>query len=130
MARLAVWVEDHPDIFPVNYTVDHGTLVFRSGEGTKLSAALSGVPVALETDGVDADTGTAWSVVAKGPAGAVERPNDVLDSAGLLLFPWEAGHKDHFVRITPETLTGRRFTVTSPFTWWTPLEDVAQASEE
>jgi uncharacterized protein len=39
VGRLAVWVEDHPDIFPVNYAVDHGTVAFRSGAGTKVSAA-------------------------------------------------------------------------------------------
>ena len=30
---------------------------------------------------------------------------------GLLLFPWQAGKKEHFVRITPDTVTGRRFKV-------------------
>ncbi|MET1064447.1 MAG: pyridoxamine 5'-phosphate oxidase family protein, partial [Arthrobacter sp.] len=30
VGRLAVWVDDHPDIFPINYKVDHGTLVFRT----------------------------------------------------------------------------------------------------
>jgi len=41
VGRLAVWVDDHPDIFPLNYAVDHGTVVFRSSAGTKVSAALS-----------------------------------------------------------------------------------------
>ncbi|MDR6556688.1 nitroimidazol reductase NimA-like FMN-containing flavoprotein (pyridoxamine 5'-phosphate oxidase superfamily) [Arthrobacter pascens] len=44
VGRLAVWVDDHPDIFPLNYTVDHGTLVFRTGEGTKLAGALGETP--------------------------------------------------------------------------------------
>ena len=39
VGRLAVWVDDHPDIFPINYKVDHGTLVFRTADGTKLQAA-------------------------------------------------------------------------------------------
>ena len=51
VGRLAVWVDDHPDIFPLNYAVDHGTLVFRSRAGTKVSAALSDAQVALEADG-------------------------------------------------------------------------------
>ena len=55
VGRLAVWVEDHPDIFPLNYAVDHGTVVFRSRTGTKLSAALPDSPVALEADGYDAE---------------------------------------------------------------------------
>jgi hypothetical protein len=32
VGRLAVSVADHPDIFPINYLVDHGTIVFWTGE--------------------------------------------------------------------------------------------------
>ena len=130
VGRLAVWVGDHPDIFPLNYKVDHGSLVFRTGEGTKLHAALSDTPVAIEADGVNPDTGVAWSVVAKGRASAVKLTQDVLDTIGLLLFPWEAGQKDQFIRITPNSVTGRRFKVTPPATWWTPLDDAPTASAE
>ena len=56
VGRLAVLVDDHPDIFPINYKVDHGTLVFRTAEGTKLQAATGGTPVAMEADGINADT--------------------------------------------------------------------------
>jgi uncharacterized protein len=130
VGRLAVWVEDHPDIFPINYKVDHGTLVFRTGEGTKLQAATGDTPVAMEADGVDADSGIAWSVVVKGQAAPVKNPQEVLDTVGLLLFPWEAGSKEHFVRITPDIVTGRRFKVTPPLTWWTPLDDTTRSAYE
>jgi len=130
VGRLAVWVDDHPDIFPLNYTVDHGTLVFRTAEGTKLQAATGGTPVALEADGINADTGVAWSVVIKGQAAPVQNPQEVMDTVGLLLFPWQAGKKEHFVRITPETVTGRRFKVVPPQTWWTPLDDAARSGLE
>ena len=59
VGRLAVWVDDHPDIFPINYAVDHGTVVFRSSAGTKISAALADSPVAVEADGYDAETAKA-----------------------------------------------------------------------
>ena len=39
VGRLAVVIGDHTDIFPINHIVDHGTLVFRSAEGTKLRPA-------------------------------------------------------------------------------------------
>ena len=130
VGHLAVWVDDHPDIFPVNYKVDHGTLVFRTGAGTKFEAALGETPVALEADGVDAGSGVAWSVVVKGPATAVTKTEEVLDTVGLFLFPWEAGRKDHFVRIVPTSVTGRRFTVTPPVTWWTSLDDATRAGME
>lgn len=130
VGRLAVWIDDHPDIFPLNYTVDHGTLVFRTHEGTKLSGALGETPVALEADGVDAVSGMAWSVVVKGKAAALAGTEEVLDSASLFLFPWQAGRKDHFVRITPDSITGRRFHVTPPLTWWTQLSGAVRSSSE
>ncbi|WP_426303263.1 pyridoxamine 5'-phosphate oxidase family protein [Arthrobacter sp. R-11] len=130
VGRLAVWAANHPDIFPINYKVDHGTLVFRTGEGTKLHAALGDAPVALEADGVDQDTGIAWSVVVKGGAVGVTLTQEVLDTVGLLLFPWQAGRKDAFVRIVPTSITGRRFKVTSPLTWWSPLDDATRAGLE
>src|SRR5699024_8448947 len=95
VGRLALWHKDHPEIFPINYTVDHGTLVFRTGEGTKLAALLEGHPVAFEADGVDPDTGIAWSVVVKGSAVLLSSTDDILDSFSLRLFPWHSGHKDN-----------------------------------
>jgi uncharacterized protein len=130
VGRLAVWAEDHPDIFPLNYVVDHGTIVFRSGEGSKVDLALREAPVALEADGVNADTGVAWSVVVKGHAASIKAAEEVLDTVGLLLFPWQSGRKDHFVRIVPTSITGRRFTVTPPATWWSSLNQAPRAGME
>ncbi len=130
VGRLAVWDTDHPEIFPINYTVDHGTLVFRTGDGTKLAAVRSGHPVAFEADGVDPDTGIAWSVVVKGSSEPMSSTDDLLDSFSLRLFPWHPGHKDTFVRISPTAVTGRRFHVTPPAEWWTAYANARQASPE
>lgn len=130
VGRLALWVTDHPDIFPINYTVDHGTLVFRTGPGTKLAAALGETPVVMEADGVDATSGVAWSVVVKGSAALIDSTEDVLDSFSLMLFPWQAGRKDTFVRITPTLITGRKFKVAPPAQWWTSQADSPHASPE
>ena len=130
VGRLAVWNRDHPDIFPINYKVDHGTLVFRTGEGTKLHSVLGAAPVAVEADGVDPVSGVAWSVVLKGKAESIRLTQDVPDTVGLLLFPWQAGRKDHFIRIVPTSMTGRRFKVTEPLTWWSPLDDATRAGLE
>ena len=119
VGRLAVWVADHPDIFPINYAVDHGTLVFRTGLGTKLEATLGETPVAFEADGTDPGSGVAWSVVAKGSAVPIDSTEDVLDSFSIMLFPWQSGHKDTFIRIEPTSITGRKFTVADPAQWWT-----------
>jgi hypothetical protein len=129
VGRLAVWVEDHPDIFPLNYAVDHGTVVFRSRSGTKLSAALPDSPVALEADGYDAEKGEAWSVVIRGGAEEI-RGQDLMDTIDLPLFPWQAGDKGRFIRIIPTITSGRRFPIADPSVWQTPLSGVKRASME
>jgi hypothetical protein len=129
VGRLAVWVEDHPDIFPLNYAVDHGTVVFRSSAGTKVSAALSDSPVALEADGYDAETAEVWSVVIRGNAEEI-RGQDLISTIDLPLFPWQAGDKGRFIRIVPTATSGRRFPIADPSVWNTPLSGVKRASME
>lgn len=111
VARLAVDVAGHPDIFPVNYLVDDGTIVFRSGPGTKLAAAVLGRHVAVEIDGVDDGGRSVWSVVVKGVARQIEEMEERFAMDDLPLYPWIASEKGNFVRITPELTTGRRFQV-------------------
>lgn len=130
VGRLAVWVEDHPDIFPLNFAVDHGTLVFRTGDGTKVSGALSDAPVALEADGYDPLTATAWSVVVKGRARTIREIPDLMDTVDLPLYPWQAGAKDRFIRIHPALVTGRRFPVVDPDAWRTPSSDARRSPTE
>ena len=112
VGRLAVIVDDRPEIFPVNHLVDHGSVVFRTALGTKLAAAV-GHWVAFEVDGYDPETSSAWSVVVKGEAQEVNRLYDVLEVVELPLFPWHSSPKSHFVRIEPHSISGRRFQVTS-----------------
>lgn len=111
VGRIAVSIVNHPDIFPVNYVVDHGSVVFRTAEGTKLAAAVLGVAVAFEADGYDPDVGEAWSVVIKGRAVELEQVHGRFDAADLPLFPWHASPKNRVVRIEPEHVSGRRFVV-------------------
>ncbi|WP_146360663.1 pyridoxamine 5'-phosphate oxidase family protein [Arthrobacter yangruifuii] len=112
-ARLAVVVEGQPEIFPVNFAVDHGTVVFRTAAGTKLAGALSGNPVAFEIDGYDDTLSSAWSVVLKGGAALLEDYDEIMDSEDLALFPWQTGTKNAFVRIEPEVTAGRRFLISN-----------------
>jgi len=110
VGRLAVVVDDRPDIFPVNYLVDHGSVVIRTALGTKFKGAV-GHWVAFEVDGYDVVTGSAWSVVLKGEGLEVNRLYDVLEVIELPLFPWHTAPKAHFIRIEPHSVTGRRFEV-------------------
>lgn len=111
VGRLAVSITDHPDIFPVNYVVDGDGVVFRTGPGTKLAAAVLGRGVAFEIDGYDPLAGEAWSVVVKGAARQVEHMIEYFEADELPLFPWHAAPKPDIVRIEPGEVTGRRFHV-------------------
>lgn len=114
VGRLAISITDHPDIFPVNYVVHDEHVVFRTAEGTKLAAAVLGTAVAFEIDGYAPDAGQAWSVVVKGTAAEIDTMDEMWEALDLPLFPWHAAPKNHYVRITPELVTGRRFRVADP----------------
>ena len=110
VGRIAVVHERRPDIFPINYAVDHGTLVFRTGSGTLFQSA-DGTFVALEVDGYDVEQAEAWSVVARGVAHEVYQLDDALEAMRLPLYPWHDAPKPRIVRIHPDSVSGRRFVV-------------------
>ena len=142
IGRLAVVVGGRPEIFPVNFVVDHGTIVFRSAPGGKLSGAvghqLSGqqqsgrqadTAAAFEADGHDPDEATAWSVVILGQLEALVSV-DPVTTAALPLYPLQPGPKPRFVRVVPDTISGRRFRTVDPATWDTsPTVGRSQAWE-
>jgi hypothetical protein len=117
VGRLGIAIANKPDIFPINFVVDHSSVVFRTAEGTKFAAAVLGEAVAFECDGYDPDAGEAWSVVLKGTAVEVENMYEFFDVLDLPLFPWHGAPKSRFVRIVPTEVTGRRFHVVDRSTW-------------
>jgi nitroimidazol reductase NimA-like FMN-containing flavoprotein (pyridoxamine 5'-phosphate oxidase superfamily) len=130
VGRLAVSIADHPDIFPINYLIDHGTVVFRTGEGTKLATAIACPDVAFEADGYEPDTGQAWSVVVKGRAEEIKTTPEVLEAMTFPLFPWHAGPKHRYVRIVPVDISGRRFHVLDSEAWRSPMTDAHRSPPE
>jgi nitroimidazol reductase NimA-like FMN-containing flavoprotein (pyridoxamine 5'-phosphate oxidase superfamily) len=109
VGRLAVDIAGQPDIFPINFVVDHGGIVFRSAAGTKLAGAVLNRFVAFEIDGYEPHDRSAWSVVVKGQARPIEKMQEVFDAEDLPLYPWLAWEKPNFVRIEPMVVTGRRY---------------------
>lgn len=130
VGRLAVVLDGRPEVFPINFVVDHGSVVFRTAAGTKLAAILARPDVAFEVDGYDSEAGEAWSVVIKGVAKQIKRIEELIETPGLPLFPWHAGPKHQFVRITPEVVSGRRFRVLDREVWHTALDDAIRSSPE
>jgi nitroimidazol reductase NimA-like FMN-containing flavoprotein (pyridoxamine 5'-phosphate oxidase superfamily) len=110
VGRLAVVVAGDPDIFPINYVVDHGSVVIRTAAGTKLAAS-KGRQVAFEADGYDLSDGTAWSVVLKGQAEEILEVSETISAMALPLLPWQEGNKPYFLRVVAASVTGRRLHV-------------------
>jgi uncharacterized protein len=108
VGRLAVMVDDQPHIVPVNYAVDHSTIVFRTADGTVLTeAALR--KVAFEVDGVDERTRTGWSVCVHGYGREIGDAVDA-DSRRLAALPvetWAPGERGRVFKIVAGEVTGR-----------------------
>lgn len=120
VGRLAVNVDGTPDIFPVNYVVANGTVVFRTAPGRKHVPIRRADHVALEIDHVDRESGLAWSVVAKGRARDVSSEPELSYVRGLPLRPMHGSAKAIFVRLEPDLVTGRSFVTASPQRWEGP----------
>lgn len=111
VGRLAVAVAGEVEVFPLNYLVHDGHIVFKSAQGSKLAALAANARVTFEIDGYAPESGEAWSVVLKGIAHELQRMSEVYAAEELPLFPWNASPKDFFVSIRPREISGRRFTV-------------------
>jgi nitroimidazol reductase NimA-like FMN-containing flavoprotein (pyridoxamine 5'-phosphate oxidase superfamily) len=108
VGRVAVTVAALPAIFPVNYAVIDGDIIFRTGQGTKLRAAVEEAVVAFQIDHFDKSVGSGWSVMAIGVAQEITEPGELARAQQLGLRPFARGDRTHFIRIRPEFLSGRR----------------------
>src|SRR5215212_3724547 len=109
VGRLGFVVGDQPLVLPVNFTVVRDVVVFRTGRGSKLNAAL-GRKVSFEVDEVDAAEADGWSVVVQGVAEEITHGDHWFDEALRRGAEpsWVSGGKDHYVRIIPVVISGRR----------------------
>jgi len=93
---------------PVNFKWHEGTIVFRTLEGHKLSAASAGQNVCFEVDHWDPSDKSGWSVVIQGTAREVTNwaEKEQLENIGLV--PWtKEKWRRMWVRIEPTTISGR-----------------------
>lgn len=108
--RVGFVDEGRPQVLPVNYVYADGAVLFRTGPGAKLDAALRGDVVAFEIDVIDADAHAGWSVQVVGPSRALEDRDELDWARGLPLRPWAyGGERPFWVRIDPSEVTGRSF---------------------
>lgn len=107
LGRLVTLVDGRPEIFPVNITVQDRTVLFRTGEGTKLFSTVVNSQVVFEVD--DHNVTEGWSVIVRGTARPLWTSAEVAEAERAPLFSWIATEKPHYVRITPHEITGRGF---------------------
>jgi nitroimidazol reductase NimA-like FMN-containing flavoprotein (pyridoxamine 5'-phosphate oxidase superfamily) len=106
--RVGITIGALPAILPVSYAILDDAIVFRTSPGTKLTAAVQEAVVAFEVDHADEDDRTGWSVLVVGQARRITDAETLEHARALELRPWAPGERDHFVRISPEMVTGRR----------------------
>ena len=107
LGRLVTCLEGHPEIFPVNFVVQHRTVLFRTAEGAKLFSVVMNSRVAFEAD--DHDVAEGWSVIVKGRAYVLNDVADIEVAERAHLVPWTTTVKRRYIRIEPTDISGRRF---------------------
>jgi len=107
VGRVAVALGAVPAVFPVNFALYGRTVLFRTGQGTKLDAAVRHAVVAFEVDHFDALYHNGWSVLAVGRAEAITDSRALVGGDGRVR-PWADGERDHYVAIDAELVSGRR----------------------
>jgi uncharacterized protein len=114
LGRIVYTRQAPPAVELVNFALHNGDIIIRTDSGGKLAAATRGAVVAFEVDSVDTGAHTGWSVTVVGYSHAVTDSKEIrrLEQAGLT--PWAPGKRDHFIRISPSIVNGRRISPPSP----------------
>jgi nitroimidazol reductase NimA-like FMN-containing flavoprotein (pyridoxamine 5'-phosphate oxidase superfamily) len=106
VGRLVFHEEGLPAVRLVNFVVDDGNVVFRTGGGQTYAVAVRGDVVAFEVDDYDVDTHLGWTVTAVGRARLVAEPADA--ARPVTPRPWASGDRRHVVAVDIATIDGRR----------------------
>jgi uncharacterized protein len=110
--RLAFHLAGEVHLTPINYAVDHGTLLFRTAEGSKLLGVEMNPDVAFEID--EFDEHHARSVVVRGVARHLGEAEEHR-AENVPLRPWVPTLKYDVVEIAPTEITGRSFELARPW---------------
>jgi uncharacterized protein len=108
IGRVAVSIGAVPAVFPVNYAMLDGEVVFRTGRGTRLDAAMRHAVVAFEVDDVDPLYREGWSVLVVGIADEIADDARRARAEALPLRPWAPGSAERVMVIRPELVSGGR----------------------
>lgn len=108
VGRIAVPVQQEgPEVLPVNYLVDEGTVVYRTEPGGPARPA-PGEGVSFQVDQIDDHLSHGWSVLLTGSAEHVEGGAEADRLSAQAPEPWAGGDRPVWVRVRPKSVTGRR----------------------
>jgi nitroimidazol reductase NimA-like FMN-containing flavoprotein (pyridoxamine 5'-phosphate oxidase superfamily) len=107
LGRLVTSFGGQLEIFPVNFVVQNGAVLFRTAEGTKLFTTVMNDKVLFEAD--DHTTAEGWSVIIRGTAKMLSSAEEIHDADQTGLMPWVPTEKLRYVRVTPSEISARRF---------------------
>ena len=114
IGRLAYAGRYDLTVIPVNYRLVDGTILFRTaqdsltGEDLRTGLAHADFKVSFEVDRFSDATREGWSVLIQGPAHHLDSDAELESARSAGVEPWPSGERDHFIRITPMRVTGRR----------------------
>jgi uncharacterized protein len=108
VGRIVYTRQALPAVELVNFALDGGDIVIRTDSGGKLAAATRGAVVAFEADHADAAGQAGWSVTIVGYSRAVTDSAEIRRLNRIELVPWAPGERDHYIRISPSIVNGRR----------------------
>jgi uncharacterized protein len=97
-----------PAVEPVNFALFDGAIVIRTDAGSKLAAATRRAVVAFQADDLDPLLRSGWSVTVVGRCEEMTDAGDIARLGQVSLESWAPGTRDHFIRIMPGIVTGRR----------------------
>lgn len=101
-------------VLPVNYVLHGGAILFRTAQAGSVDEDLrTGIDhaeyrVAFEVDDFDTEAREGWSVLIQGPAHHLDDPAEQAEALAAGVEPWPGGDREHFIKITPARITGRR----------------------
>jgi nitroimidazol reductase NimA-like FMN-containing flavoprotein (pyridoxamine 5'-phosphate oxidase superfamily) len=101
-------------VLPVNYRLHDGSILFRTAqdspteEDLRTGIAHAEYRVAFEIDSFDMQAHEGWSVLIQGPAHHLDSEAERAEALAAGVEPWPGGQREHFIRITPVRITGRR----------------------
>jgi nitroimidazol reductase NimA-like FMN-containing flavoprotein (pyridoxamine 5'-phosphate oxidase superfamily) len=101
-------------VLPVNYKWYNDAILFRTTQhGATDEDLRTGIEnaeyrVAFEVDEFDHEAHEGWSVLVQGPAHHLDSESERADAVAAGVVPWPDGAREHFIRITPARITGRR----------------------